>query len=968
MRIRRHRLRELALATAMALTFATSAAGSGCAALDPGGDDAPPAGQTDQAAAAVTPAPAAATPVTVTIDTGAPGAAIPADFAGLSFETGSERANNAGVHGYFFDPDNTEALTLFQQIGIKNLRMGGGSVDNTQVPALVDGQPDFTGIDKLFGFAGAANLRVIYSVRLLSGNADDDAAIVAHIWKRYRAEVQSFAIGNEPDWRSYHYPPAGTGPDPEIVYYKTSVAHQGYVQKWRAFTTALAGTVSGAPLSGPDTGSNWPVANTSPPYGPSIDTRWSGLTWTANFARDISTWAFPGAGRLAYVTQHNYPGQSVTWRDDAGTQHTLTTQQIISGMLSPTWDSDDYPALYRVSGTPALPAGVGMRLTESNPFTGAVDGGSDAFATALWALDYMHWWAAHDCLGVNFHNKQWGANNVITYDGTSYRALPIAAGIKAWDLGGHGRIEPVQLDNSAGLNLTAYATGSAGDLYLTIVNKEHGGGARDAAVAIAPEGYAAASAASMILTGGRRGDASPLHATLGGAAIENHGRWQGRWTALAPCTAGSCTVTVAAASAAVVHLRAAGAYAGPVQIHRDGALDLFGTTQEGVVERDLQAQARVPDSGAQSFGGWTDTGGTSGPRAAGAVAVGKNLDGTLAMVLPGHDGHVHARAQIDPEGDFGPWVDLGGDHLTGLRIARGADGSLTVFGTDGGGHIWTASQVAPGGAFTDWTDLGGAALQPGFAVGQDLSGALALVAVDDQHHAWLGRQGPDGAFAALAPLESPALDPALVMARDLDGRLEVFGVDVGGVMWRAQETAPGSGFDAFRRIPGVNLQPGFVVGQNKDGRLVLVGVDRQAPHEVYSVWQTAPGEVFESGAWADLGGADLDPRLAVATTADRRMQLFGMGKGGHLWSAWQAGSGDGWSDWTDMGDAGGVQLFPGEPAPAPPDDPAGTDDSSTSSGCSAAPGRGAAGGHAAPVLALLLAGLAWLVTTRERRP
>jgi hypothetical protein len=72
-------------------------------------------------------------PVTLTINSGVRGVSIPEHFSGLSFETGSVRIGNAGVKGNFFDAGNSQALTLFHEMGIR------GSVDaNKTVPTNAD--------------------------------------------------------------------------------------------------------------------------------------------------------------------------------------------------------------------------------------------------------------------------------------------------------------------------------------------------------------------------------------------------------------------------------------------------------------------------------------------------------------------------------------------------------------------------------------------------------------------------------------------------------------------------------------------------------------------------------------------------------------------------------------------------------------------------------------------------------------
>ena len=158
-------------------------------------------------------------PVTVTIDGGHLGPVVPDDFAGLSFERGPLSTGNAGVSGNLFSPASNSLITLFRNLGLGSLRIGGGTVDQL-IPAGT-GSDGLTGIDNLFAFAAAAGVKVIYSLRLLSPAADPvgdlkavHAQAAGHIWGRYQQNVASFAIGNEPDWHAYHsHPgsPAGSG-------------------------------------------------------------------------------------------------------------------------------------------------------------------------------------------------------------------------------------------------------------------------------------------------------------------------------------------------------------------------------------------------------------------------------------------------------------------------------------------------------------------------------------------------------------------------------------------------------------------------------------------------------------------------------------------------------------------------------------------------------------------------------------
>ncbi len=458
----------------------------------------------------------AQSPVTLTVDTQSPGYAIPADFSGLSFETKTLLPDSHG--GHLFSGTNTPLITLFQNLGLKSLRIGGDTVDMPTV--AIPGNAD---IDNLFAFAQAAGVKVIYSLRLLNGSTNADASLAQYIWTHYRALLDSFAIGNEPDWNSYHQS------DPKITDYTS------YLADWRVFAAAITNVVPGATFSGPDTGGN--LVTGPPDNGP-------GPTWTTSFAS-----AEKGSGLIAFITQHDYVG---------GNASGLTPPQGIDAMLSASWDAGSNQTLYAAMAAPVLQTGFAYRFTEANDFTGGVTNASNAFASALWALGFMHWWAAHGAGGVNFHNKRWIPTDTIVPGASGQLDIyPKGYGLKAFDVGGHGYVEPVTVSNMDGLNLTAYAVGSGPDLYVTIINKEHGAGARDAAVTILPQGFSGGSASVMFLTAS--GDVAATNGmTLGGQAITNNAPWLGQWLILDPLASGQLRLSVSAASAAILRIHATG--------------------------------------------------------------------------------------------------------------------------------------------------------------------------------------------------------------------------------------------------------------------------------------------------------------------------------------------------------------------------------------------------------------------------
>jgi hypothetical protein len=108
-------------------------------------------------------------PIRVKVNTSSRGYAIPDDFSGLGLEAKSVVPNTYGVRGYFFTPSNTELITLFRNIGVKEIRVGGGTVDGSgSGEHCVTPIPTYKDIDNLFEFIQAAGIKVIYSMRLLN--------------------------------------------------------------------------------------------------------------------------------------------------------------------------------------------------------------------------------------------------------------------------------------------------------------------------------------------------------------------------------------------------------------------------------------------------------------------------------------------------------------------------------------------------------------------------------------------------------------------------------------------------------------------------------------------------------------------------------------------------------------------------------------------------------------------------------
>lgn len=444
----------------------------------------------------------AAGTVTVTVDTSVPGNVIPDDFTGLSIFTGTQVADHRGKPGHLFSPTNTQLITIFKNAGLHHLRIGA-----TGSPTSGTANLDHAAIDSLFGFAKATGIKVIFSLHAL-----DAVATAQYVWTNYHDYVDCFAFDNEPDGRALT---GGSG--------AASANYKKFIDGWAGIAQSVVAALPDARFTGPDA---------------------AGRVLAPRFARDEKA-----TGCLSMITQHIYVGGNPRKRKirDAG--------QAIDEMLSAAWDLEKYPALNNGVCKEVAKEGFPIRLTESNDYVHGVTNASDAFASALWALDYAHWWAAHGIRGINYQNTEWIPTDSFHLDAAgNYQPAPKTYGIKMFDLGGHGRVEPVKITNSGEVNLTAYAVGDGKNLYVTVINKEHNSGARDASVEVAAPDFSAGSAEAMYLKAPEGNPQATNGITLGDAMITNDALWAGQWKTLKLEDPHHCAVTVPATSAVLVKL------------------------------------------------------------------------------------------------------------------------------------------------------------------------------------------------------------------------------------------------------------------------------------------------------------------------------------------------------------------------------------------------------------------------------
>jgi len=441
----------------------------------------------------------AQSPVLVTLDLAKPGSAIPDHFIGLSYETQHVLADSNGKH--YFSASNASLIKTFQLLGVKNLRVGGNTSDSGPIPSTAD-------VDNLFAFAKSAGVDVIYTLKLKNSNAAANAPNADHIVSNFGSSFACFALGNEPSFF------AGT-----FSVYEASVKDY------------MAAINSRASYCGSDVE--------------------DGGKWATNYAN-----AFVGFHNVALVTQHHYLGNGRVNGGSIGRDVMLSPHAL-----------DGYTKLHNGFAATVAKDGFTFRLSETNSFFhGGAAGASDTFASALWGLDYLHWWAAHGAAGLNFHtgdtvsSSVGGPNTPPSYavfitSSRGQHVHPLGYAVKAFELGSHGAVVPVAITNADGVNLTAYSVLSAtNSLYVTIINKEHDTGARSAKVTVIAD--SSHTKGRVMFLAAPNGDvAATKGVTLGGAGIHDNGTWSGSFAPLPAPSRGQFTLTVPAATAAILHLQ-----------------------------------------------------------------------------------------------------------------------------------------------------------------------------------------------------------------------------------------------------------------------------------------------------------------------------------------------------------------------------------------------------------------------------
>jgi hypothetical protein len=426
----------------------------------------------------------------ITLSPASNAGAVPAALAGLSYEKNK-------LSSGFFNGSNATLIGCFQRLGPSVLRIGGNSVDQTTWTPTgagsTAGQVAPADISGLAAFLQSAGWQVIYGINLGTNTPAAAAAEAAFAAQALGTSLYGFEIGNECDLY------AGNG-------IRTSSYNlAAFESEWTSYAAAIRASVPNAPLTGPASAG-------------------SVSTWTVPFASAESA-------SIRLLTQHYYRAN--------GQNATSTIPFLLAG--DPNLPGE-LAQLQAAASTNRI--ANGYRIAEANSFyNGGAPNVSDAYGTALWAIDFLLLNAQNGSAGVNFHGGGNGTGYTPIADsgGAVVEVRPVYYGMLFVAQIPTGPMLPAAVTSS--LLLTAYAVAAGSQTYVAIVNKD----ATNTAVTTIALGKTASRATPLALAG--TGLNATSGTTLGGVAVTNSGGWSPIGTAPIVFSGSSLTVNVPPASA-----------------------------------------------------------------------------------------------------------------------------------------------------------------------------------------------------------------------------------------------------------------------------------------------------------------------------------------------------------------------------------------------------------------------------------
>jgi hypothetical protein len=373
---------------------------------------------------------------------------MPADFIGLSYEMGQL------YNPQFFSSENRPLIAAFRGLNTNGvLRLGGhlsnitpwegaGQNDPKQVAGVRHGIEDYwewplvdpvvqrnkhgmltrRALENLRGFLEAVNWRLLYGLNFASGSAARAAGEAKAVKDIMGNRLIAFVIGNEVD---------GFGDDP--FFRARGYGFEQYIAEYESWVKTIRGQVPHAQFAGPDTDGK-------------VD------TWVMGYARRTR-------GGAVLLTSHYY---GMGPASDPG----MTAERLLR-RTNPELDAQ----IAAVADARKAAGGTPYRMDEGNScFGGGRRDVSDAYASALWAADYILRVACAGFAGVNLHGGGVGVYTPIeSSEAAPAAARPVYYGMQFAQMFAGWSVAPCPL--RTGANTTAYQARRLGKTMLAIINK-----------------------------------------------------------------------------------------------------------------------------------------------------------------------------------------------------------------------------------------------------------------------------------------------------------------------------------------------------------------------------------------------------------------------------------------------------------------------------------------------------------------
>jgi hypothetical protein len=378
-----------------------------------------------------------------------PVAVVPLDFTGLSYES-PQLMNPA-----FFSPENASLVQLYRNLSPHGVLRTGGNLsaftawhnDPAQPttpaeqlsfdqgkkywewdltdPSIRNGKREaiFTpaSIQTLAAFLEATGWKLIYGLNFATGTPQQAAAEAACVQRLVGKNLIAFQLGNELDFWAGGFRPR-------------SWSFDTFYAQWSDWVRIIRASAPNAPFAGPDVAIR--------------------LDWVEQLAQKQQQ-------DLALLSKHHYAmGPAGDPRMDA--RH----------LLGP--DPDIQKEIDSAQRAKAI-ANVSFRNTECNScFHGGQPGVSDAYASALWAADYMLTLAHGGHAGVNLHGGGEGIYSpIVGHAGSEHgiTARPLYYGMQfAQSFAGATMLEATL--SASNINATAFAATHNRETLVALINKD----------------------------------------------------------------------------------------------------------------------------------------------------------------------------------------------------------------------------------------------------------------------------------------------------------------------------------------------------------------------------------------------------------------------------------------------------------------------------------------------------------------